>query len=95
MHQTVLKYALKSGKYALKHSLKGKVKPRSGYEDTDREKMCSCTVSLNPALVGGGWPTPGPDSFIPIPLETDPVPITQEDGWALGPSVEYITPTGI
>ena len=35
MSQLVLKYALKAGKYALKHSLKGKVHPRTGYEGTD------------------------------------------------------------
>ena len=34
---------------------KGKVLPRTGREDPEGEQMYSCTLSLTPALDGGGW----------------------------------------
>ena len=44
---------------------KGKGLPRTGHEGPEGEQMYSSTLSLTPALDGGGWSTPRPGRFIP------------------------------
>ena len=57
--------------------------------------MYSSTLSLTSVLDGGGWPTPRPGR---ITSGKDPVPISQEAGWAPGPvwtGAETLAPIGI
>jgi hypothetical protein len=70
------------GFIAMSRKGKGKVNPRTGHEGPEGEQRYSSTLSLTPALDGGGWSTPRPGRFTP---GNDPVPIVQEAGWAPGP----------
>jgi hypothetical protein len=47
------------------HKGKGKVLRRTGHEGPKGEKRYSSTLSLTPALDGGGWSTPRPGRFTP------------------------------
>ena len=51
--------------------VKGKVHPSTGHERPEGEYRYSSTLSLTPALNGGGWPTSCTGCFIPA---KDPEP---------------------
>ena len=74
---------------------KSKVHPRTDHECPEWELGYSSTISLTPALDGGGWSTPRPGRFTP---GKDPAPIVLEAGWATGPfrmGAENLTHTRI
>ena len=74
---------------------KGKVRPNTGHEGTERKYRYSSTLSLTSALGWGGWLTPRPGRFTP---GKDSVRTVQEAGWSPGPvftGAENLAPTGL
>ena len=74
---------------------KNKVHPRTDHAGLEWAQTYSSTLSLTPALGGGGLSTPRPCRFTP---GKDPVPIVQEAGWAPGQvwtGVENLAQTGM
>ena len=57
-------HVIPQGRALLKREGKGKVHPRTGHEGPKGEQRYSATLSLTPALDGGGWSTPRPGRFI-------------------------------
>jgi len=62
---------------------KNKFHPITCHEGTEREKMCSSTLSLTSALDWGGWSTPLPVCFS---LGYNPVPNEKGAVWLQGRS---------
>jgi hypothetical protein len=48
------------------YSLKGKVHPRTGHQDTEENRSYNFTLSLTSALDGDGWSTPRPGRLTPV-----------------------------
>ena len=68
---------------------------RTGHDGPNGKQRYTPTLSLTPALDGGGRSTPRSGRFSP---RTDPVPIVYVAGWAPGPvwtGAENLASTGI
>jgi hypothetical protein len=64
---------------------KGKVHPRTHYEDPQGEYRYSSTLSLTSAIQRGGWLMPPVAALAP---EGGPVPMVQKAGWVPVPMVQ-------